>query len=38
MPTFSVRWFLVPAVAGLLALIGLLPGRTDSACCYFSAK
>ena len=29
---------LVPALAAALAAVGLLPQRTDSACCYFSAK
>ena len=38
MPTFSVRWVLVSALAAALAVVGLLPERTDSACCYFSAK
>jgi hypothetical protein len=33
-----MRWLLVPAVAGALALVGLTPRPSDSACCYFAAK
>ena len=38
MQVSHARWLLVPALAGALAAVGLLPQRTDSACCYFSAK
>jgi hypothetical protein len=33
-----VRWLLLPAVAGLLALHGLERPGARAACCYFSAK
>jgi hypothetical protein len=33
-----IRWSLLPALAGVVAAIGLLAPPADSACCYFSAK
>jgi hypothetical protein len=35
---FSLRWLLIPALGGLLALTAGRPPEIHSACCYFAAK
>ena len=38
MRRIGAAWLLLPALAAVVVVAGLIPSAADSACCYFSAK